>query len=188
MAAEEARELRAARAVPVIAGKEPAARYGSRPRLWISRRTRLARHLHQVIPRPRGQKPWRRHRLADPGTIGRPARPGCRRRRGPSTRRRRPAPMIACPLTTWDRPSCWSVSPNRPPRHSSGARAQAAAQRSAGNLPGPGPRVPADAEKRPGPSGLGPARNALPRRPTGPGADRLRARRGEPARAGPAAV
>ena len=137
------------------------------------------------LSRPRRQESRRRHRLADPRPPRIPARPGCRRRHRPPTGRShspRRSPALLLPRT--------GPRPGRPARTGrrrlrTRPRAKTGSQRPPRNLPGPRPRLPAHPEKRPGPPGLEPARSSLPQRPARPGADRLRPRRGKPARHSP---
>ena len=99
--------------------------------------------------------------------------PGRRGGRRPSARPRRPGPTTRCRLLPGP-----GAGPGRPARRggrrrSSGALARKpAAGRPAGDLPGAGPGPSAGPPQRPGAGRLGPAGEALPRRPAGPGADR----------------
>ena len=118
-AAEEAPRAARHGAVPLAPREEPQARHRPRPRLRLPRRTRHARCLHQVLPRPYHQGPQGRRRLADPRTPRIPARPGRRRRRrAPPGRDPSPRATLCLPITSV-RPSSWSASPNRPPTPSS---------------------------------------------------------------------
>ncbi len=137
-------------AIRLAAREESPPGHGPGSRLRLPRRAGHARRPDQVLSRPTRQEIRRRDGRDDPRPAGVPARAGRRgRRRAPPGRDR---PARGPPALLLSGPGPGDGRSARAGRRGvrAGHRAQAVAERPAGDLPGAGARLPADPEGRPG--------------------------------------